>query len=101
MQQGLQCLHERLEALAPLHEPLPSPGGSVLLRELASNPNPAEATSSFSSTPLLHTLGAIHAYIMMLVHVCRTGQMDIRQVKRFSELIASLLLLLQSHQLIK
>lgn len=82
LEQGLRCLNEKLEALAPLHEPLPSPGGSVLLRELASAPNPGEATNSPQTTPLLHTLSAIHAYITMLVHVCRTGQTDIRQVRR-------------------
>ncbi|XP_076049070.1 HECT, UBA and WWE domain containing E3 ubiquitin protein ligase 1 isoform X2 [Oratosquilla oratoria] len=80
LQRGLMCLNEKLEALAPLHEPLPAPGGSVLLRELASALNPAEATSSPQATPLLHTLAAVHAYIMMLVHVCRTGQTEIRQV---------------------
>ncbi|KAK7074780.1 E3 ubiquitin-protein ligase huwe1 [Halocaridina rubra] len=80
LQRGLQCLNEKLEALAPLHEPLPSPGGSVLLRELASAPAPGEATAFPQATPLLHTLSAVHAYIMMLVHVCRTGQTEIRQV---------------------
>ncbi|XP_042241661.1 E3 ubiquitin-protein ligase HUWE1-like isoform X2 [Homarus americanus] len=80
LQRGLQCLNEKLEALAPLHQPLPSPGGSVLLRELASAPTPGEATASPQATPLLHTLSAVHAYIMMLVHVCRTGQTEIRQV---------------------
>ena len=80
LQRGLQCLNEKLEALAPLHEPLPAPGGSVLLRELASAPMPGEATAFPQATPLLHTLSAVHAYIMMLVHVCRTGQTEIRQV---------------------
>lgn len=80
LQRGLQCLNEKLEALAPLHQPLPSPGGSVLLRELASAPTPGEATAFPQATPLLHTLSAVHAYIMMLVHVCRTGQTEIRQV---------------------
>lgn len=80
LQRGLQCLNEKLEALAPLHEPLPAPGGSVLLRELASAPTPGEATAFPQATPLLHTLSAVHAYIMMLVHVCRTGQTEIRQV---------------------
>lgn len=80
LQRGLQCLNEKLEALAPLHQPLPSPGGSVLLHELASAPTPGEATASPQATPLLHTLSAVHAYIMMLVHVCRTGQTEIRQV---------------------
>lgn len=52
----------------------------MLLRELASAPSPGEATAFPQATPLLHTLSAVHAYIMMLVHVCRTGQTEIRQV---------------------
>ncbi|KAG0720223.1 E3 ubiquitin-protein ligase HUWE1 [Chionoecetes opilio] len=80
LQRGLHCLNEKLDALAPLHQPLPAPGGSVLLRELASAPNPGEATAFPQATPLLHTLSAVHAYIMMLVHVCRTGQTEIRQL---------------------
>ncbi len=80
LQRGLQCLNEKLEALAPLHQPLPSPGGSVLLRELAWSSSPGEATASPQATSLLHTLSAVHAYIMMLVHVCGTGQTEIRQV---------------------
>ena len=31
-------------------------------------------------TPLLHHMSAAHAYIMMFVHVCRTGQSDIRTI---------------------
>ena len=80
LQRGLHCLNEKLHALAPLHEALPPPGGSVLLRELASAPNPAEATTSPQSTPLLHTLSSVHAYIMMLVHVGKTSQGEIRQL---------------------
>lgn len=80
LQKGLVCLNDCLVSLAPLHQPLAAPGGSVLLRELASASNPAEASSSPQATPLLHALSAVHAYIMMLVHVCRTGQTEIRQV---------------------
>ena len=32
------------------------------------------------ATPLLHHMSAAHAYIQMFVHVCRTGQADIRSV---------------------
>ncbi|KAB7504010.1 E3 ubiquitin-protein ligase HUWE1 [Armadillidium nasatum] len=63
LEQGLQCLHEKLEALAPLHEPLPSPGGSVLLRELASAQNPVEAyklSSEYSSTSHTECCSCLH-----------------------------------------
>ena len=67
-----------LNTLQQLHKPLDPPGGSVLLRELASSSNPTEAITSPNTTPLLHAMAAAHAYIMMFVHVCRTGQSDIR-----------------------
>ncbi|KAK3600176.1 hypothetical protein CHS0354_039470 [Potamilus streckersoni] len=81
LKQGLLQLNEVLEKLNPLHEPLESPGGSVLLRELATATvtNP-DSTLSPQATPLLHALSAAHAYIMMFVHVCRIGQTDIRTI---------------------
>ena len=78
LKQGLDHLQAVLNTLQQLHKPLDPPGGSVLLRELASAANPTEAITSPSSTPLLHAMSAAHAYIMMFVHVCRTGQSDIR-----------------------
>lgn len=78
LKHGLDHLQAVLDTLQQLHKPLEPPGGSVLLRELASAPNPAEAITSPSATPLLHAMAAAHAYIMMFVHVCRTGQSDIR-----------------------
>lgn len=71
---GLTKLDEVLEKLSPLHRPLEAPGGSVLLRELASVASPTDATLSPQATPLLHTLSSCHAYVMMFVHVCRMGQ---------------------------
>ncbi len=53
-----------LDTLQPLHNPLDYPGGSVLLRELASSSNPGEAITSPNATPLLHAMAAAHAYIM-------------------------------------
>lgn len=50
----------------------------MLLRELASSSNPAEAITSPNTTPLLHTMAVANAYIMMFVHVCQSGQRDIR-----------------------
>ncbi|XP_046372246.1 E3 ubiquitin-protein ligase HUWE1-like isoform X1 [Haliotis rufescens] len=85
LKQGLLHLNEVLQKLEPLHKPLDPPGGSVLLRELASVANIPDATLSPQATPLLHALSAAHAYIMMFVHVCRMGQVrrnviDIRTI---------------------
>lgn len=82
LKQGLLHLNEVLKSLEPLHTPLPAPGGSVLLRELVSSSplSGIEATSNPQATPLLHSMSAAHAYIQMFVHVCRTGQNDIRSV---------------------
>ena len=80
LKQGLLHLNEVLKQLEPLHTAVPEPGGSVLLRELVISPNISEATSNPSATPLLHHMSAAHAYIQMFVHVCRTGQADIRTI---------------------
>lgn len=82
LEQGLRYLNEKLETLSSLHDHLPS-GGSMLFKELSAASNIEEAVNSPTITPLLHNLSAVHAYIMMLVHVCRTGQADIRQVSSF------------------
>ena len=75
-------MKEVLERLEPLHSPLESPGGSVLLRELANAAHIHEATLSSSATPLLHALSAAHAYITMFVHVCRMGQVGLIEKKK-------------------
>ncbi|KAM5145307.1 E3 ubiquitin-protein ligase HUWE1 isoform 14-T14 [Mantella aurantiaca] len=80
LQEGLFQLDSILSSLDPLHRPIESPGGSVLLRELASAGNVADATLSAQATPLLHALTAAHAYIMMFVHTCRVGQSEIRAI---------------------
>ena len=46
LQQGLVHLDEVLRRLEPLHQPMPHPGGSVLLHELVSAPVLSEATSN-------------------------------------------------------
>lgn len=66
-----------LTSLEPLHRPIEMPGGSVLLRELASAGHVTDATLSARATPLLHALTAAHAYILMFVHTCRVGQVHI------------------------
>ena len=80
LKQGLLHLNDVLKQLEPLHTPVAAPGSSVLLRELVSAPSLAEATSNPTATPLLHSMAAAHAYITMFVHVCRTGQADIRTI---------------------
>ena len=67
-----------LKQLEPLHTAVPAPGGSVLLRKLVSAPN--ITTASPSLTPLLHHMEAANAYILMFVHVCRTGQAEIKTI---------------------
>ncbi|XP_064483541.1 E3 ubiquitin-protein ligase HUWE1-like isoform X1 [Ornithodoros turicata] len=78
LQQGLSHLRTVLGTLDPLHKPLESPGGSVLLEELLASG--ADATEKAGSSPLLHAMSATHAYIVMFVHVCRTGQSEIRSI---------------------
>nr|XP_042906094.1 E3 ubiquitin-protein ligase HUWE1 [Parasteatoda tepidariorum] len=80
LKQGLLHLNEVLQSLEHLHRPLEPPGGSVLLQELINAPNVNDATLSAQSTPLLHYMAAAHAYIIMFIHVCRTGQSDIRTI---------------------
>lgn len=57
-----------------------TPGGSVLLHELASAPNLETAFTSDTATPLLHAMNAAHGYVVMFVHVCRTSQSEIRNL---------------------
>ncbi|XP_036389844.1 E3 ubiquitin-protein ligase HUWE1 [Megalops cyprinoides] len=80
LQEGLCQLDLILTALEPLHRPIEAPGGSVLLRELATASHVTDATLSARATPLLHALTAAHAYIMMFVHTCRVGQSEIRVI---------------------
>lgn len=69
-----------MENLKPMTEHLTAPAGSILLRELANSPSIEGAFSSQAYTPLLHAMSAVHGYIVMLVHICRTGQAEIRQL---------------------
>ncbi|XP_012277229.1 E3 ubiquitin-protein ligase HUWE1 isoform X2 [Orussus abietinus] len=77
---GLSQLNEVLNLLKPLHSHVDSPGGSVLLHELASAPNLETAFTSDTATPLLHAMNAAHGYVVMFVHVCRTSQSEIRNL---------------------
>lgn len=78
---GLEALNKVLENLELLHRPLDPPGGSVLLEELVQASNiSGDPFQSFNATPLLHSMASAHAFIIMFVHVCRTGQSDIRNL---------------------
>lgn len=77
---GLSQLNEVLNLLKPLHNHIESPGGSVLLHELASAPNLETAFTSDTATPLLHAMNAAHGYVVMFVHVCRTSQSEMRNL---------------------
>lgn len=97
MKQALECLDEHLTTLAPFSSAnlstSNSSGESLLLTELLRAVTRQGGAGSSSiidpssdpilnaqKTPLLHSITAIHAYISMLVHVCRTSQTEIRQV---------------------
>ncbi|RXM33250.1 E3 ubiquitin-protein ligase HUWE1, partial [Acipenser ruthenus] len=101
LQESLLQLDGILSSLELLHRPIDSPGGSVLLRELASAGNVTDATLSAQATPLLHSLTAAHAYIMMFVHTCRSeiraisvnqwgSQLGLNVLNKLSQLYCSL-----------
>lgn len=77
---SLEQLAEVVDQLEPLQSHWDRSQGSVLLRELANCKNIESAFSNASETPLLHAMGAVHGYVVMLVHVCRTGQSEIRNL---------------------
>lgn len=78
MAEGLKQLCETLSGIEKLYEPLPPPGGSVLLSELVAAVSESgtipDAVSNPNSTPLLHNLAAVQAYVKVFVHMCRFGQ---------------------------
>lgn len=80
LQVGLEQLAYIVDQLKPLQSHWVRSRGSVLLRELANCPNIAGAFSTAVYTPLLHGMSAVHGYVVMLVHVCRTGQFEIRNL---------------------
>lgn len=78
--EGLKQLSEVLTGVSKLYEPLPPPGGSVLLSELVSAVGETgtipEAVSNPKATPLLHNLSAVQAFVKVFVHMCRFGQVS-------------------------
>lgn len=77
---GLSQLRIILEVLKPLYAKTEIPGASKLLLELVSCPDLETAFSTDSATPLLHAMNAAHGYVIMFVHICRTGQTEIRNL---------------------
>lgn len=78
LEEGLVQLNEVLKLLKPLYTHSGTPTGSKLLQELVNAPNLDTAFNTPGATPLLHAMSAAHGYVLMFVHVCRTGQNDIR-----------------------
>lgn len=79
LQTGLEQLSSVVDKLKPLLGHLErNRGGSVLLTELSNCPSIENAFLNAAHTPLLHAMSSVHGYVVMLVHVCRTGQTDIR-----------------------
>lgn len=77
---SLEQLASVVDQLEPLQSHWEQSQGSVLLRELANCKNIDVAFSNATETPLLHAMSAVHGYVVMLVHVCRTGQSEIRNL---------------------
>lgn len=80
LQVSLEQLASVVSQLEPLQSHWEKSHGSVLLRELANCKNIEAAFSNAKETPLLHAMSAVHGYVVMLVHVCRTGQSEIRNL---------------------
>jgi E3 ubiquitin-protein ligase HUWE1 len=97
LKEGLLQLSNVLERLHPLHKPVKAPGSSVLLHELASAPNLDTAFTSVTATPLLHAIGAAHGYVVMFVHVCRTGQVSVPSLHKKYMSVVCLISVLAQH----
>lgn len=83
VQEALRCLDEVMKELEVLHKPLSSPGGSVLLEEygqIASNTNISDPSVLSNLTPLLHSMSAAHAYVLMFSCITRSNHMDTRNI---------------------
>lgn len=78
LQVALEQLSTVVEQLTPLMNHQEHSSNSVLLKELANCQDINHAFTNAIYTPLLHAMSAVHGYVVMLVHVCRSGQSDIR-----------------------
>lgn len=91
MKQGLQQLNEVLSRMSFINCPQ-APHSSNLLDELIKAPCLETAFSTPSATPLLHNMAAAHGYVIMFVHVCRTGQVSLSTITYYSWFLAVLFL---------
>jgi len=81
LQEGMKCLESVLTRLTKLSVEVEAPGSSVLLHELAGSGLDLEVEAvNPHDTPILNAMTAAHSYVMMFIHVCRTGQPDIRNM---------------------
>lgn len=83
VREALKSLDEVLEELQVLHKPLSSRGGSVLLEEygqIANNTNISDPNVLSNLTPLLHSMSAVHAYIVMFSCINRSNHLETRNI---------------------
>lgn len=83
VQEALRSLDEVLDALQVLHKPLASAGGSVLLEEygqVASNTNISDPNILSNLTPILHSMSAAHAYVVMFSCINRSNHLETRNI---------------------
>ena len=73
----MKCLENVLTRLEKLNIEVEPPGSSVLLHELAVSGVHLEAVGNPHDTLVLNVMTAAHSYIMMFIHVCRTGQVSL------------------------
>lgn len=83
VQEALKSLEKVLEELQVLHKPLNTPGGSVLLEEfvqVAARHSTTDPSQLANLTPLLHSMSAAHAYVVMFIYICRTSHLETRNI---------------------
>ncbi|XP_055907075.1 E3 ubiquitin-protein ligase HUWE1 [Eupeodes corollae] len=77
---AIEQLSQVVEKLNPLVVHMNSPEKSILLKELTNCPRMEAGFSNADYTPLLHAMSAVHGYVVMLVHICRSSQNDVRML---------------------
>lgn len=83
IQEAIKSLDLVLDELQTLHKPLSSPGGSVLLEEysqVASAINSGDPNVLSNSTPILHSMSAAHAYVVMFSCITRSNHMETKNI---------------------
>ena len=76
-------MEEIFVKLDPLINSMKSFNGSVLLEDLIVHLNSKKNINQIQPnliTPLLQAMASTHSFIVMFMHICRTGQGDIRQI---------------------